>query len=160
MKAYGIVIVLLFVGGMVMIPEFVNAQPIINSVSDNTDPVEIPGYNNITADITGAIAAYVVIYYPDGTIEGNHSMGNIGITNIWYYNASYAYPYMLGQYNYTIKAYDGNQWVKQEDNTTQYFILQDTTSPSSSVDALPQYWYNTQPITITVTASDNYNGKY
>jgi len=30
------------------------AQPEINSVNDFPDPVEVPGYNNITADITNA----------------------------------------------------------------------------------------------------------
>ncbi|MEM2715781.1 MAG: hypothetical protein QW762_03635, partial [Candidatus Thermoplasmatota archaeon] len=63
--------------GAIMILPIVFAQPVINSVSDAPDPVEVPGYNNITADITGATQAYVEIYYPNSTLKGNYSMTNI-----------------------------------------------------------------------------------
>ncbi|MBS3772631.1 MAG: hypothetical protein KGY55_00330, partial [Candidatus Thermoplasmatota archaeon] len=59
---------------MVMAAFIVFAQPDINSVNDTPDPVEVPGSNNITADLTNANEAYVEIYYPDATLRGNYSM--------------------------------------------------------------------------------------
>jgi len=58
----------------VMAGIMVVAQPVINSVTDAPDPVEMPGYNNITADITNATSAYVEISYPNATQMGNFSM--------------------------------------------------------------------------------------
>ena len=80
------------------------AKPDINSVTDNPDPVEVPGYNNITADISNAVSAYAEISYPNASLMGNYSMTNAG-GNTWYYNHSYGYPDPLGLYNYTISAF-------------------------------------------------------
>lgn len=126
-------------------------QPDINSVTDSPDPVEVPGYNNITADITNAVSVHVEISYPNATLMGNYSMTNAG-GNIWYHNHTYAYPDPLGTYSYVIKAQNATGW---NTSGSQTFALQDTTEPSSSVDTLPQYWYNGNA-TITATASDNY----
>ncbi len=128
------------------------AQPDINSVSDSPDPVEVPGSNNITADITGATSVYVEIYYPDGSLKGNYSMTNIP-PNTWYYNDSYAYPDPLGVYNYTVKAYNASGW---NISSTYNFTLQDTMLPSSSVDAISTYWHSSA-LSITATATDNYH---
>ena len=128
------------------------AQPVINSVSDSPDPVEVPGYNNITADITNATSAYVEISYPNATLMGNFSMTQVGVTTTWYYNHTYAYPDPLGTYSYIVKAYNATGWST---SATYNFVIQDTTDPTSNVDSMP-YWYNAQPITITATASDNY----
>ena len=127
------------------------AQPIINSVSDTPDPVEVPGYNNITADITNATQAYVEIYYPNSTLLGNFSMNYIA-PSTWYFNRTYLYPDPLGTYSYVVKAYNATGWAT---SATYTFVVQDTTSPTSSIDALSKYWYNSQA-SITVTASDNY----
>jgi len=127
------------------------AQPDINSVNDAPDPVEVPGYNNITVNVTNADAVYVEIYYPNATLKGNYSMTNIS-SYLWFYNATYGYPDPLGVYNYTIKAYNSTGWNV---SSGYNFTLQDTTLPNSSVDALPQYWYNVNA-SITATASDNY----
>ncbi|RLF51151.1 MAG: hypothetical protein DRN11_03290 [Thermoplasmata archaeon] len=127
------------------------AQPIINSVSDTPDPVEVPGYNNITADITNATQAYVEIYYPNSTLLGNFSMNYIA-PSTWYFNRTYSYPDPLGTYSYVVKAYNATGWAT---SATYTFVVQDTTSPTSSIDALSKYWYNSQA-SITVTASDNY----
>jgi len=70
----------------------------------------------------------------------------------WFYNASYAYPAPLGVYNYTVEAQDAGGWSH---SSVYNFTLQDTTPPSSSVNALASYWYNTNA-TVTATASDNY----
>jgi len=129
------------------------AQPTINSVSDSPDPVEMPGYNNITADITNATDAWVEISYPNATLMGNFSMSNVAATTTWYYNHTYTYPDPLGTYSYVVKAHNGTGWST---SATYTFVLQDTTAPSSSVDTLSKYWYNSQPITITATATDNY----
>ena len=127
------------------------AQPDINSVNDAPDPVEVPGYNNITVNVTNADAVYVEIYYPNATLKGNYSMTNIS-SYLWFYNATYGYPDPLGVYNYTIKAYNSTGWNV---SSGYNFTLQDTTLPNTSVDALPQYWYNVNA-SITATASDNY----
>ncbi|HEC75928.1 MAG TPA: hypothetical protein ENI33_01560 [Thermoplasmatales archaeon] len=127
------------------------AQPNINSVNDAPDPVEVPGYNNITADITNASQAYAIIYYPNSTMKGNFSMSYIS-PSTWYYNGSYSYPDPLGNYTYVIKAYNATGWSA---SALYNFTLQDTTPPSSSVNTLPQYWYNSNA-TVTATASDNY----
>lgn len=126
-------------------------QPPINTISDSPDPVEVPGYTNITADITGATDAYIEIYYPDGTLEGNHSMTSLGYAG-WFYNSSYSYPDPLGLYNYTISAQDVGGWST---SAIYNFTVQDTTLPTSSVNALSAYWYNTDA-SITATANDNY----
>jgi len=137
--------------GAIMILPIAIAQPTINSVSDAPDPVEVPGYNNITADITGATNAYVEIYYPNSTLKGNYSMTNIPTTT-WYYNSTYAYPSPLGTYTYVVKAYDGADWAESSSYT---FTLQDTTSPSSSISAITPYWRNSSA-TINASATDNY----
>ncbi|MCD6474518.1 MAG: hypothetical protein J7K47_06420, partial [Thermoplasmata archaeon] len=146
-KIHGILIALLLVAIYSM------AQPKINSITDVPDPVEVPGYNNITADITNASQVYVEIYYPNATLMGNYSMTNIASTTTWYYNNTYAYPDPLGTYSYIVKAYNSTGWNV---SSSYSFTLQDTTSPSSSVDALPKYWYNSTA-SITATANDNYN---
>ena len=128
------------------------AQPKINSVSDSPNPVEVPGYNNITADITNATQAYVEIYYPNSTLMGNYSMNNIP-PSTWYFNQTYAYPDPLGNYSYVVKAYNASGW---NTSSSYNFTLQDTTPPTSSVDTLSKYWYNTS-IVITATANDNYH---
>ncbi|MCD6512722.1 MAG: hypothetical protein J7K61_03895 [Thermoplasmata archaeon] len=129
------------------------AQPQINSIVDSPDPVEVPGYNNITANITNATSVYVEIYYPNATLMGNYSMTNIASTQIWYYNTTYAYPKPLGNYSYIVKAYNSTGWnVSSSYNIT----VQDTTPPSSSINSIP-YWYNVSNITINATASDNYH---
>ncbi len=128
------------------------AQPTINSVSDSPDPVEMPGYNNITADITNATDAWVEISYPNATLMGNFSMTNIASTTTWYYNHSYSYPDPLGTYSYVVKAHNATGWVT---SATYNFVLQDTTDPVSSVDTISPYWYNAAS-TITATATDNY----
>ena len=87
-----------------LIVSFVYAQPKINSVTDTPDPIEVPGENNITANITNATQVYVVIYYPNSTLLGNYSMDHIS-PNIWYYKAYWEYPKPLGTYSYVIKAY-------------------------------------------------------
>ncbi|MBC7080680.1 MAG: hypothetical protein H5T44_00275 [Thermoplasmatales archaeon] len=140
----------IFIIGAIILP-IVIAQPVINSVSDSPDPVEVPGYNNITADITGAISAYVEIYYPNSTLKGNYSMTNIPPTT-WYYNSTYAYPAPLGTYTYIVKAYDGVDWAESSSYT---FTLQDTTSPSSSVAVISPYWRNSS-VLINASATDNY----
>ncbi|MEM2583068.1 MAG: hypothetical protein QW519_01720 [Candidatus Thermoplasmatota archaeon] len=137
--------------GAIMILPIVFAQPVINSVSDAPDPVEVPGYNNITADITGATEAYVEIYYPNSTLKGNYSMTNIPPTT-WYYNGTYAYPNPLGVYTYIVKAYDGSDWVQSSSYT---FTLQDTTLPSSNVSPIIPYWRSSLTL-ISATATDNY----
>ena len=53
---------------------FTLAQPTINFVNDSPDPVEVPGYNNVTANITDASSVYIEIFYPDSTCMGNFSM--------------------------------------------------------------------------------------
>ncbi len=134
---------------------YVMAQPTINSVDDAPDPVEVPGYNNITANISDATEAWVEIYYPDGTLLGNFSMNPIPINTyytIWYYNRTYQYPDPLGTYSYTVNTYDGTGWS----SSSGTFVVQDTTPPTSTVDPIVPYWTNNAPITITVTASDNY----
>ncbi|NIA09950.1 MAG: hypothetical protein GWP10_09525, partial [Nitrospiraceae bacterium] len=88
----------------------ITAQPVINSVSDSPDPVEVPGYNNITADITNATSAYVEISYPNATLMGNFSMTQVGATTTWYYNQTYAYPDPLGTYSYIVKAHNATGW--------------------------------------------------
>ena len=128
------------------------AQPTINSVSDSPDPVEMPGYNNITADITNATDAWVEISYPNATLMGNFSMTNIASTTTWYYNHSYSYPDPLGTYSYVVKAHNATGWAT---SATYNFVLQDTTDPVSSVDTISPYWYNAAS-TITATATDNY----
>ena len=142
---------LLMIGLFVAIAIYGLAQPTINSVSDAPDPVEVPGYNNITADITNATQAYVEIYYPNATLMGNYSMLHIA-PSTWYYNHTYAYPDPLGTYSYIIKAYNATGWAT---SATYTFVLQDTTSPSSQINALASYWYNAAT-TISATASDNY----
>ncbi|RLF51451.1 MAG: hypothetical protein DRN11_02730, partial [Thermoplasmata archaeon] len=126
------------------------AQPTINSVSDSPDPVEVPGYNNITADITNATQAYVEIYYPNATLMGNYSMTLIS-PSTWYYNHSYAYPDPLGTYSYIVKAYNATGWAS---SATFTFVIQDTTSPTSSINPMT-HWHNAN-IAIQATASDNY----
>lgn len=128
----------------------VYSQPIINSVTDSPDPVEVPGYNNITANVTNATMVYVEIYYPNNTLKGNYSMNYIS-PSTWYYNDTYAYPMPLGVYNYTVKAYNSSGWSNYSGN----FTLQDTTSPTSSVDTIYPYWHNSS-VLIKATASDNY----
>ncbi|HHF55969.1 MAG TPA: hypothetical protein ENL42_03525, partial [Thermoplasmatales archaeon] len=142
---------LLMIGLFVAIAIYGLAQPTINSVSDAPDPVEVPGYNNITADITNATQAYVEIYYPNATLMGNYSMLHIA-PSTWYYNHTYAYPDPLGTYSYIIKAYNATGWAT---SATYTFVLQDTTSPSSQINALASYWYNAAT-TLSATASDNY----
>ena len=137
-------------GLLVAIALYGLAQPTINSVSDTPDPVEVPGYNNITADITNATQAYVEIYYPNATLMGNYSMSYIA-PSTWYYNHSYAYPDPLGTYSYVVKAYNATGWSS---SATYNFVLQDTTSPSSSVDAMT-YWHKAA-VVVTATATDNY----
>jgi len=148
---------ILFIIGIVaslsLIWIYTTAQPSINSVSDSPDPVEVPGYNNITADITNATQAYVEIYYPNATLMGNYSMTNIASTNTWYYNNTYAYPNPLGKYNYTVKAENATGWSS---SSAHNFTLQDTTAPNSSVNSLPKYWYNANA-SVNATASDNYH---
>ena len=138
---------------MLVISIYAIAQPNINSIIDFPDPVEVPGYNNITANITNAVQAYVEIYYPNTTLMGNYSMINIASINTWYYNNTYAYPDPLGNYSYVVKAYNATGWNV---SSVYNFTIQDTTLPSSSVDALSKYWYNST-ISITATANDNYN---
>lgn len=128
------------------------AQPDINSVNDTPDPVEVPGYNNITANITNATEAWVEISYPNATGMGNYSMSSAGAST-WYYNHSYAYPDPLGTYTYTVATRNATGWNA---SASQTFTLQDTTAPNSSVEALAQYWYNGN-VTLTATASDNYH---
>ena len=140
--------VALFIAAGIMIA----AQPVINSVSDTPDPVEVPGYNNITANITNATSAYAEISYPNSTLMGNFSMAQEGVTSIWYYNRSYAYPEPLGTYSYIVKAYNATGWST---SASYNFVVQDTTLPSSSVDSM-SYWYSAQPIGMTSTANDNY----
>ncbi len=135
----------------VMVGIMITAQPVINSVSDSPDPVEVPGYNNITADITNATSAYVEISYPNATLMGNFSMTQVGATTTWYYNQTYAYPDPLGTYSYIVKAHNATGWST---SATYNFVIQDTTAPTSSVDSM-SYWHNL-PETITSTASDNY----
>ena len=141
---------LLMLGMVFAIAIYALAQPTINSVSDAPDPVEVPGYNNITADITNADQAYVEIYYPNATLMGNYSMTYIAPTT-WYYNHTYAYPDPLGTYSYVVKAYNATGWAT---SLTYTFVLQDTTSPSSQIDATT-YWHNAVA-SLTATASDNY----
>ncbi len=130
---------------------YVNAQPKINSVSDSPDPIEVPGENNITANISNATSAYVEIYYPNSTLMGNFSMNYIP-PNIWYYTSYWAYPDPLGTYSYIIKAYNESGW---NSSSTYTFTLQDTTPPNSSVNSFAKYWYNSE-INVTATATDNY----
>ena len=134
-----------------LIVSFVYAQPKINSVTDTPDPIEVPGENNITANITNATQVYVVIYYPNSTLLGNYSMDHIS-PNIWYYKAYWEYPKPLGTYSYVIKAYNASGWNV---SSTYTFTLQDTTPPTSSVNPLPKYWYNTS-IAVSASATDNY----
>lgn len=136
---------------VVMAAFIVFAQPDINSVNDTPDPIEVPGFNNITADITNADESWVEISYPNATQMGNYSMSNAGAST-WYYNHTYSYPDPLGTYTYVVKARNATGW---NISASQTFTVQDTTSPDSSVETLPQYWYNGNA-TVTATASDNY----
>ncbi len=142
---------------------YIIAQPNINYINDFPDPIEVPGGNNITANITDADEVYVEIYYPNNTLLGNFSMTPIntpyasvyGVVT-WYFNSSqngliYQYPMPLGVYTYIVKAYNLSGWS----TSSSTFTVQDTTPPTSSVDSM-KYWYNSSPITITATASDNY----
>ena len=135
---------------------FVLAQPTINFVGDYPDPVEVPGYNNITTNVTNATAVYVEIYYPNVTALGNFSMNKIGGAYVygsyyWYYNRSYSYPDPLGTYTYYIKARNWTGWVV---NGPYTITVQDTTPPSSSIQHV-SYWQNSA-VLLTVTATDNY----
>jgi len=135
---------------------FILAQPTINSVGDAPDPVEVPGYNNITANITNATHVYVEIYYPTGNLMGNFSMTRIGNAYvygsfIWYFNTTYSYPMRLGQYKYYIKARNWTGWMTIGPYT---ITVQDTTPPSSNVNSI-SYWNNDATL-LNITASDNY----
>ncbi len=136
---------------MVMAAFIVFAQPDINSVNDTPDPVEVPGSNNITADLTNADEAYVEIYYPDTTLRGNYTMTH-NPYGAWYYEGSYSYPDPLGTYTYVLTTRNATGW---NTSATYDFTLEDTTPPSSSVNALSGYWYNGN-VGLTATASDNY----
>ncbi|HHF56446.1 MAG TPA: hypothetical protein ENL42_06005, partial [Thermoplasmatales archaeon] len=137
-----------------------SSQPYINNVTDSPDPVEIPGYNNITATINagpyspygpyGPYAAYgaygegvnqvnVVIYYPNNTLWGNFSMTRISGTPTWYFNHTYDSSFPLGKYTYWIVAQDAYDWNK---SGPYNFTLQDTTPPSSSLTIQGPYWDN------------------
>jgi hypothetical protein len=137
---------------VIVVACMVFAQPDINSVNDAPDPVEVPGYNNITADITNATEAWVQISYPNASGMGNYSMSSIG-ASAWYYNHSYGYPDPLGTYSYVVATRNASGWNTSTGHT---FTLQDTTPPNSSVDTLAQYWYDDN-VTLTATASDNYH---
>jgi len=136
---------------MVMAAFIVFAQPDINSVNDTPDPVEVPGSNNITADLTNANEAYVEIYYPDATLRGNYSM-TFNPYGDWYYEGSYSYPDQLGTYTYVVTTRNATGW---NTSATYDFTLEDTTPPSSSVSSFSPYWYNGN-VGLTATASDNY----
>lgn len=135
---------------------FVLAQPTINLIGDFPDPVEVPGYNNITTNITNATKVYVEIYYPNATLLGNFSMncicnGYVYGSHVWYYNRTYSYPDPLGIYTYYIKAYNWTGWISIGPYT---ITVQDTTLPTSSINSIP-YW-NNNVIIISVDANDNY----
>ncbi len=139
---------------------FILAQPTINFVSDSPDPVEVPGYNNITANITEADKVFVEIHYPDCSLMGNFSMNYVHTTYVyvygvatWYFNRTYGYPDPLGKYEYYIKAYNSTGWSVIGPYN---FTLQDTTPPSSYIDTISPYW-NNAPLIITVSATDNYD---
>jgi hypothetical protein len=137
---------------------FTLAQPTINFVNDSPDPVEVPGYNNVTANITDASSVYIEIFYPDSTCMGNFSLNCIsnayayayGVAT-WYFNRTYEYPDPLGEYTYYVKAHNATGWSV----TGPYsIVVQDTTPPSSSIKDI-SYW-NNAAVLLNVTASDNY----
>jgi hypothetical protein len=124
--------------------------PVISNVIALPDPAEYPEAVNISTSITDfSIIETVTLFLemPDSSTS-NTTMDYDGSTGKYYIETSYP---LLGTYNFTIWAKDSfNNW----NSFSGSFEVQDTISPTSIVEAITPYWFNTSPITVTVTASD------
>ena len=58
--------------------------------------------------------------------------------------------------NITAKDCPGNHYYAEDHATIK--IVTDNTPPTSTINPLPKYWYNTYPINITANATDNDSG--
>ncbi|MCG2825232.1 MAG: MG2 domain-containing protein, partial [Thermoplasmatales archaeon] len=91
---------------------------------------------------------------------------NAGVKKVWYYVND------VGNYSETVGAtvtfdltgypegmhtiyYGAEDNLSNNASAASHIVWVDDTAPTSTVDAISPYWYNTQPLTINVTASDN-----
>jgi len=102
-----------------------STAPLINSITETTDPTEYNTHLNITANITDETAmntVYLNISHPNGTYWTNTSMTN-GTGDNYHDNHSYS---SVGWYNYTI-------WTNDTTGNFNYsarsFNITDTTAP-------------------------------
>jgi hypothetical protein len=125
--------------------------PEISNVMVSPDPVEYPEFVNISTIVTDDTMVEHVnmsLEMPDQSTV-NRTMDYDSGSGRYYLNASYS---QLGTYNYTIWAKDSfDNW----NSSSGSFVVQDTISPTSSVDWISQYWYTSSPIAVDATASDS-----
>jgi hypothetical protein len=125
--------------------------PEILNVTATPNPAEYPAPVNLTVEILDSNDIIVVSLFMEmpNSSTSNSSMDYDPNTGKYFVNGSYS---LLGTYNFTIWAND------TFDNWNSYsgsFQIVDTTSPSSYVEPLAQYWFSTSPITVSATAQDS-----
>lgn len=125
--------------------------PVISNVIALPDSAEYPKPINVSAEVNDGYKVEIVslfIEMPDSSTTNKTMEHDLG-TGRYYLNISYP---MLGTYNFTIWAKDTfNNW----NSFSGSFETQDTISPTSNVEPIAQYWFNTSPITLNAVASDS-----
>ncbi len=125
--------------------------PEFSNIIVSPDPAEYPAPVNVSvlvSDDTNVEHVGIFIEMPDLSTV-NLTMDYDLLSGRYYLNSSYS---ILGIYSYTIWANDSfDNW----NSSSGSFVIQDTISPTSSVDWISQYWYTSLPIPIDASASES-----